>query len=613
MSTPLHSAIFCGTIEQYQCLGRTTLGLFLLVFALAGCTTTPVQQPMPGLVQDTFIETLYEQRDFNYRDQVPVDLTLFGRDEKAEQLHATVQWLGSTDAEALDALATRIRMIENARHTIDLVYYIFRDDLVGHAVLGALCDAVVRGVDVRVAVDSLGSFGFPRNDLKSLETCADNAGYIQNREGQITRYRARVQTVLFNALSRPNLKLNRRSHDKLLVVDGLFPERFSAITGGRNMSLDYYGIQADGSHNPHSYRDADIVVSEPVDNRQNRYSLGQLVETYYSILFMYRHNRELKAHRSIETNEDFAARRAVFRKSLRQLKALPAFAAAYSALPASRDLGSHQGKLLLVHELGNLVNTNVVKEALENLAASPNSITGLMNRIGYGKHKSIRIVSPYLFSARYTDSDTETVLDEARDMLAWLDANPDSSIEIVTNSVLTSDNPFTQSVIDMDLAPRLLLSPAMRKQWIGNMKDGELNPALVSSPEWVRMINHPQLRIYEMGKLDDTFFGGNRHYAKLHAKYIVADNQGYIGTSNFDYRSRLYNNEMGFLFESEELAAELNRNTDFLVQRAYRWGSPQWLEMRRQLFDSRGRKSLLARTQRLMYKTLDKTGLIWWF
>ena len=41
--------------------------------------------------------------------------------------------------------------------------------------------------------------------------------------------------------------MNRRSHDKLLVVDGVFPGKAMVITGGRNISLSYYGLKADGS------------------------------------------------------------------------------------------------------------------------------------------------------------------------------------------------------------------------------------------------------------------------------------------------------------------------------------------------------------------------------
>ena len=127
------------------------------------------------------------------------------------------------------------------------------------------------------------------------------------------------------------------------------------------------------------------------------------------------------------------------------------------------------------------------------------------------------------------------------------------------------------------------------------------------------MGNHPRLRIYETGKLEDVIFGGDYHHSKLHAKYIIADDTGFVGTSNFDYRSRLYNNEMGFFFRNEDMVRDIAENTDYLISLSYRWGSPEWLEMRQRLRELGGRKGRTTRKQRGIYKTLKNTGLMWLF
>ena len=88
--------------------------------------------------------------------------------------------------------------------------------------------------------------------------------------------------------------------------------------------------------------------------------------------------------------------------------------------------------------------------------------------------------------------------------LDLLDKYALSTIEIITNSILTSDNFSAQAVIDMDLVPRLLLSENMRHQWLAKVEEGEFNPELLESEAWTKMINHPRLKIYETGKLDDT-------------------------------------------------------------------------------------------------------------
>ena len=127
------------------------------------------------------------------------------------------------------------------------------------------------------------------------------------------------------------------------------------------------------------------------------------------------------------------------------------------------------------------------------------------------------------------------------------------------------------------------------------------------------MVNHPRLRIYETGTLRDPVFGGDVEHGKQHGKYVVSDDFGFVGTTNFDYRSRLYNNEMGFFFVSESLADEMRENTDYLMELSYRWGSPEWLEMRRRLMEQKGSKASMTRKQRSTYKFLKSTGLHWFF
>jgi phosphatidylserine/phosphatidylglycerophosphate/cardiolipin synthase-like enzyme len=117
-----------------------------------------------------------------------------------------------------------------------------------------------------------------------------------------------------------------------------------------------------------------------------------------------------------------------------------------------------------------------------------------------------------------------------------------------------------------------------------------------------------------MGRLDtDLFPSGGTTYGKLHAKYWVAGDVGFVGTTNFDYRSRLFNNEMGFFFRGEELADQLKADFEFLKSRSTLWGSPDWLELRRQVMALDHTKGWSTRKQRTVYKALELTGLQWLF
>ena len=143
---------------------------------------------------------------------------------------------------------------------MDVVSYIYATDLAGYAMIGALCSAVQRGVDVRVTVDGTGSMSARKSALRALKRCEDRAGFVRNAAGEVTTRRARVQLMTFNAVANFRGSPNRRSHDKLLVIDGGFPERAFAMTGGRNISLDYYGFDAEGEFDPKAYMDMEILL-----------------------------------------------------------------------------------------------------------------------------------------------------------------------------------------------------------------------------------------------------------------------------------------------------------------------------------------------------------------
>ena len=569
--------------------------------------------PPIGAIDDQQIARIYDARTWRSSKEIEADPIEIGRDAKMPINHAQVKFIGSTAEGGLISLAAKLHMIKQARHTIDLVYYIYRDDMVGLAILGALCDAVERGVDIRIMVDSLGSLSLNKSLLRALESCALDAGFIRNAADELTIYKARVQPVIFNAASRIFVNHNRRSHDKLLITDGNFPKKAAVMTGGRNISLSYYGILPDGSNNPDTYHDAELLLRGGDTENDEEYGVGAVSEIYYTLVFLFRNNVRLRMTSMRDPQLAYRSEREQIRQSFVDLTALPRLHEQLSRMPEYFSSDFHDAKVKLAHELANLTDKKVVNNAVENADLNPNSIMTNLRSIDDEEFNNLQIISPYLFAAKYRDKDKNVVLDEANDLLKWLDDHPDRTLDIVTNSVLTSDNAFTQAVIDMDLAPRLMLSEDMQEAWLRKPAESELNPELVESDEWTRMVIHPRLRIYETGTLDDHVFGGNVVHRKQHGKYMVSDDFGFVGTTNFDYRSRLYNNEMGFFFESASLTDEIRENTDYLIDLSYRWGSPQWLEMRQRLMEQKGSKASTTRKQRTIYKTLKNTGLHWFF
>lgn len=148
--------------------------------------------------------------------------------------------------ENMDALLWRLRLINEAKESIVLCTFDFRDDESGRDIMAALLQAAERGVDVKIMVDGI-------NGTLYL-TGSRNFKELASHEN--------VQVKLYNPV---NLltpwKTNYRMHDKYLIADD-----FAYILGGRNTNNLFLGDYAD-SYN----EDRDILVYETVPGEGGSY------------------------------------------------------------------------------------------------------------------------------------------------------------------------------------------------------------------------------------------------------------------------------------------------------------------------------------------------------
>lgn len=590
----------------------TNLRLFLLltlILVLSACASPGIQQCEPGTqnlpncppayaVNDEAIKKIYAERTWAPPSELTFDPIELGEQAEIPINRARTKVLGPSQDDAVRSLAAKLWLIENAEHTVDVMYYIFARDKVGYAILGALCNAVKRGVDVRMMVDSLGSFHPTHSELKALETCAQEAGFMRNAEGKVTTTRARVQVVIFNSLAKG--QFNRRSHDKLLVVDGGFQSKAAVMTGGRNVSLHYYGLNADGSKDPTAFRDLEILLRADPQSKDEKVHVGWVTENYYTLLFLHKGNRRLRPLKDNGSSElrknTYERQREKSRESLAFLKKHPQIRQHLDDMPQYMNQDFHNSKVRLVHQLSNLEAMEVSTHVKELITKNPNSIMYLFAKLEREARKSggfgetLRVISPYLFIGKYEDAEGNVIYDGVKEVHDLLRDNPEMRLEVITNSVMTGDNKFTQAIIDMDMMPRLLLTPELQEVWLSDLEEGEFNSAVVESDKWKNLVMHPQIFIYQTGRLDSVELGKDKNYGKLHAKFIVGENYGFVGTSNFDYRSNLHNSEMGFYYEDDDLRDDLIKQFDILKAASYRWGSPEWLQMRRELMESESKK-----------------------
>jgi len=597
---------------------RISIGILCLVLLIGGCASLGQQPACPAgrvenvcipenAIEDANVSRSYESRTWVKQNKLEADPIKLGMEAEIPIQGVYAKLLGPSQEDGLRSLATKIWMIEHAEHTIDAAYYIFKRDLVGRAMLGALCNAVKRGVDVRLMVDSIGSLHPTHSYLKSLINCSNSAGFMRNDSGQVTNKRARAQVIIFNALSKVFISFNRRSHDKIMVIDGHYPDKAVVLTGGRNVSLDYYGIMADGSPDPTTFKDLEILIKPGANRHSEKYTVGSGAEIYLTLIYLNKGNKFLTSWTPYETEAEKS------QQALRILRGFDSFRNSYSEMDSYMAEGFFETDVRLAHEFGNLQSINVVEGFASNLDSNPNSIVGLMNSVDIedDSTKNIYIVSPYLFMPKYTTSSGEVLYDGKDHLDAWLARDPERKIEIITNSVITSDNFLAQSIIDIEMAPRVLLTEDLIKIWEGDTEEGETNPEVIESDLWKKLIANPRIKFYQLGKLDSEILGGDKYYGKLHAKFVVTDLVGFVGTTNLDYRSRLYNNEMGYFFNGEKLRDELTGIFEALKKDSYLWGTPEWLEMRQKLRLIGGSKGRSTYKQRKTYKRLRFYGLKW--
>lgn len=148
-------------------------------------------------------------------------------------------------ADSLDAFAVRMLMVQAADKSLDVQYYIWRNDLTGTLLLNSLHEAAERGVRVRLLLDDHGTKGL------------DNILALMNQHPNI-------DIRLFNPFPNRTFKLlrfvgdfslaNRRMHNKSFTADNSI-----AVVGGRNIGDEYFGA-TDGI----LFNDLDVVTIGPI-------------------------------------------------------------------------------------------------------------------------------------------------------------------------------------------------------------------------------------------------------------------------------------------------------------------------------------------------------------
>ncbi|MCU0774535.1 MAG: phospholipase D family protein, partial [Ideonella sp.] len=148
-------------------------------------------------------------------------------------------------SDPLEAFAARVLLVRAAERSLDIQYYIWRDDTTGRWLLEEIAQAAQRGVRVRLLLDDNGIAGLDE-PLARLDAHPS------------------IEVRLFNPFVHRGFKplgyltefsrLNRRMHNKSLTADAQV-----TLVGGRNIGDVYFG--ADESLD---FADLDVLAAGPI-------------------------------------------------------------------------------------------------------------------------------------------------------------------------------------------------------------------------------------------------------------------------------------------------------------------------------------------------------------
>jgi phosphatidylserine/phosphatidylglycerophosphate/cardiolipin synthase-like enzyme len=156
-----------------------------------------------------------------------------------------IHLLSSGDA----ALHSLITLADHAERTLDIQYYIIRQDESARALLQHVRSAADRGVRVRLLVDDLNTSGEDRRFMHLGQHPNVEVRVFNPFPGGRSAIWSRILTSISDIP-----RINHRMHNKLFVADNAL-----AITGGRNIGDEYFTLDAHSN-----FIDLDLVGAGPI-------------------------------------------------------------------------------------------------------------------------------------------------------------------------------------------------------------------------------------------------------------------------------------------------------------------------------------------------------------
>lgn len=426
------------------------------------------------------------------------------------------------------ALDTRLALVQRAERTIDLQYYVLQNDATGRFLMRSLRDAALRGVRVRLLVDDLytsdtdplllGLAAHPNIEVRLFNP------FPGGRDSLATRFLASAHDFQ---------RVNRRMHNKLMVVDGAM-----AVAGGRNIADEYFM-----RHEQANFVDLDAFV------------VGALLPQLQALFDSYWNNPVVwPLHAIVPPTDPAEVLRAAFDRQTgpgstpAPVPPLPSATDPLGYGPISEEL--KDGRLGLVWAFATAyadppqrlkgMGASYATVPLEDVESVGYTVRDMMR----GARREVVLTSPYLVPG-----------ERGMALVAGL-RERGVSVKMLTNSLAATDEPLVHIGYRKYRNDLLALGVDLY----------ELSPVRVKKASRLGFLTPSQ--------------------GRLHAKTVVVDaNKVFIGSMNFDPRSDKINTEMGMFVDSDALAREVLRLMDLdKLQASFRVvlapdGTLRWLAM----------------------------------
>lgn len=408
----------------------------------------------------------------------------------------------------VDGFLARAQMIDAAEKTLDLQYFIFRGDETGRLLTDALMRAADRGVRVRVLVDD-GDTVAGDEQISALDAQPNIEIRIFNPF--VYRGHSNVRRTIEFMFNAP--RLDYRMHNKLLIVDNAV-----ALIGGRNIGNQYFQMDPDSQ-----FADDDVFAGGPIAMRLST-TFDEFWNSRFAVpaaaLDRQQRSRSALAERRVQATE----------RPERHMEPLKTDGVDYVARLATGEpyAGIISGRLPLVWAQAQVISDSPDKKNVDRGELPGRLMAEQVLNTASTAQSELLMITPYLVPA-------PDELAAVRDL-----RRRNVRVGILTNSLKSS--------------PDLIAQSGYVKFRVQLLKEG--------------------VELYELRSLLGSTRGSGEtrlvsRYGNygLHAKLLVFDRKRmFIGSMNFDQRSKHLNTEIGLIIDSPELAEQTVSRFDRMVQ-----------------------------------------------